>query len=402
MQFREIAASSTQALKSNLLRTALTVLGIVIGISSVILISSIGQGAVAFITDQLSVFGSNFFRVAAGENAISAFAGTKNPITTQDAQALKDSSIPNLEHVVSISISTRNVTSGDQQTTTSIHGMDAEAQFILKPELIYGEFLSSTDIQNATKVAVVGESIATDFFGPDSNPVGQSIRIDNTRFRIIGVSKAAGAFGSIFNNGINIPVSTMNRDITGVDELLEIIISVKNKDQLNQTITDVEDFLREFRGIQDDEDNDFFAQSFADALDIITTITTLLTLMITGISGISLVVGGVGIMNIMLVSVTERTREIGLLKAIGARNQDILTQFIVESITLSLAGGFIGISLGLLGAFGISQLIHIPFIVSPVAIITAASVSTLVGLIFGYYPARRAAGLDPITALRFQ
>lgn len=402
MQVRELILSSSQALKGNLLRTSLTVLGIVIGISSVILISSIGQGAVAFINDQLSVFGTNFFRVAPGENPFSAFAGTNSPITTDDAQALKDADISNVNIIAPVAVTSRNISAGEEKTATSIYGTDPDTQLIFKPEILYGDFLTEADNESVSHVAVVGVNISEDIFGENTNPVGQSLRIDNSRYRIIGVSQASGAFGNIFNNGINIPINTMITDVTGKDELLEIVISVDNQDRLKETITDVEDTLREYRDIEEGEEADFFTQSFVDTLGTITSVTSLLTLAVAGISAISLIVGGVGVMNIMLVTVTERTREIGLLKAIGAKERDILVQFLVESVTLSLLGGIIGIATGIAGAFLVSLVAGIPFVVSPITIVLAVITASAVGAAFGLYPARRAARLNPIDALRYE
>jgi len=403
MQFHEIINSSQQALRGNLLRTSLTMLGIIIGISSVILISSIGQGAVAFITEELSVFGTNYFQIAPGQNAFSSFAGTNTPLTTDDAQAIRDANITNIESVAPFAFANGRVSSEFEKTTTLIYGLTTEAQSMLKPDIIYGEFISETDNNTIAKVAVLGFDISQDLFGENTNPVGESIRIDNTRFRVVGVTQAAGSLSSgFFNNAVNIPLNTMNTYITGNDELVEIDVSIQNEELLNQTIEDVEAFLRDYRGIQDDEDSDFNIQSFKDSLTTIQTITGLLTAMVAGISGISLIVGGVGVMNIMLVTVTERTKEIGLLKAIGARENDILVQFLIESVTLTLAGGAIGILIGVSGAFLISKVAGIPFVVSPLSIILAVGVSSLVGILFGLYPARRAAKLNPIDALRYE
>lgn len=403
MQLSEIINSSQQALRGNPLRTGLTMLGIIIGITSVILISSLGQGAVAFITEELSVFGTNYFQIAPGENAFAAIAGTSNPLTTDDAEAIKNSSISNIESVAPFGFASARISSDFEKTNALVYGLTSEAQIILKPDMVYGDFISDEDDAAHAKVVVLGSDLSEELFGENTNPVGESVRIDDTRFKVVGVTTSTGALtGGFFNNAANIPLSTMITYLTGVDELTEIDISVENEDLLNQTMQDVETFLRDYRDIEEGEDSDFYAQSFKDSLDTIQTVTGLLTLMVSAISGISLVVGGVGVMNIMLVTVTERTREIGLLKAIGAREQDILIQFLIESITLTVAGGFIGIVLGASGAFLIARLAGIPFVISPVTVIMAVVVSTAVGIIFGLYPARRAAKLDPIDALRYE
>ncbi len=403
MQLTQVINSSQQALKGNKLRTALTMLGIIIGISSVILITSIGQGAIAYITDQLNILGASYFRIAPGQNAFSQVATTANPLTTEDAQALKDSNITNLKLIAPLGLSTATVASADEKTRTTIRGVPSQIEEILSPKLVYGNFISETNDNNKEKVAVVGIELAEELFGEDTNPVGESIRIDNTRYKVIGVTEASNALTSnIFNNNVLVPINSLITYITGVDKLFQITVSVENEDLLNQTMADTEAFLREYRDIEPDEDADFFIQGFQETLDTIQTVTGLLTTMVAGISGISLIVGGVGVMNIMLVTVTERTKEIGLLKAIGAKQQDILIQFLIESVTLTLAGGIIGIILGVLGSFIISQLANIPFVVSPLSIILAVGVSSLVGVIFGLYPARKAARLNPIDALRFE
>ncbi len=403
MQLTQVINSAQQALKGNKLRTALTMLGIIIGISSVILITSIGQGAVAFITEELSVFGTNYFQIAPGANAFSSFAGSSSPITTDDVEALQNSNISNIESIAPFAFANGRVSSDYEKSSALIYGLTSEAQIILKPDMLYGEFISEIDDDSSAKVAVLGVDIAKELFGENTNPVGESIRIDNTRFKVIGVTQASGALtAGFFNNAVNVPLHTVINDITGVDEITEIDISVENEDLMNQTIEDIELFLRDYRDIEEGEDADFYIQSFKDSLSTIQTVTSLLTLMVAGISGISLLVGGVGVMNIMLVTVTERTKEIGLLKAIGAKQQDILIQFLIESVTLTLSGGVIGIILGIFGSFAVSQVANIPFIVSPVSVLIAVGVSSLVGIIFGLYPARRAARLNPIDALRYE
>lgn len=404
MRFSEVVNSSQEALKGNKLRTALTMLGIIIGISSVILISSIGQGAVEFITQELSSFGTNFFQITSGQGFMAALAGSSDPLTLEDAEAIeKNSGIDNIESVASFTFSSRKVSANEEETTVLVYGMTSSAQVMLKPDLVYGEFFSEIHDDGVNSVAVIGIEVAEDLFGLNTDPVGESIRIENSRYRVIGVMKGSGGiFSSQFNNAVNIPLETMSIKITGDHALAEIDISVHDENQLNQTIEDVEAFLRDQRDLSGDDENDFTITSFKDSLATVQTITNLLTAMIAGISSISLIVGGVGVMNIMLVTVTERTKEIGLLKAIGAKQNDILTQFLVESVTLSVVGGIIGILIGMGGAFAISQVANIPFVVSPVIVLLAVGVSSLVGIIFGLYPARRAAKLNPIDALRYE
>ncbi len=401
MELNETLKSAIQALRTNALRSMLTMLGIIIGITAVILISSVGQGTVAFISNELTSFGTNFFSINPGNNFMSTMTGGTEPLTTEDIKAIQDANIPNIDTIAPFSYTSRVVSANDESIRTSIYGMTPEAQEMLKPDLLYGEFLSDEDTNN--RVVVLGSNVVEDLFGKDTNPVGESVKIDDIRFVVIGVSKSGGTlFGSFFNTAVNIPLETLQNQITGSDDISEIDIGVKNTDLINETMDEVKLVLRDHRHISEDEENDFVLSSFTGALDTFETITTLLTVFITGISAISLLVGGVGVMNIMLVSVTERTKEIGLLKAIGAKRKDILTQFLIESAVMTTIGGFVGILLGLGGTLLISVIVHIPFIVSVPWILIAVGISTSVGFVFGLYPARKAAALHPIDALRFE
>lgn len=404
MRLSELVNSSQEALRGNRLRTALTMLGIIIGISSVILISSIGQGAVAFITNEFSSFGTNFFQITSGKGIMGALGGSSDALTKEDADAIEqESEIENIESVAPFTFTSGKVSTSEKEESVMIYGMTSSAQIILKPDLVYGEFFSEEHDIGVNSVVVIGIDVAEDFFGINTNPVGESLKIDNSRYRVIGVTKSPGGFtGNMFNNIVNMPLETMALRITGDHALAEIDISVHDESQINQTIKDVEDFLRDRRNLDEDDENDFTIQSQADTLDTIQRITGLLTAAVAAISGISLIVGGVGVMNIMLVTVTERTKEIGLLKAIGAKQKDILIQFLIESVTLSLVGGIIGILIGICGAFVVAQIANIPFVVSITTVILAVGVSSLVGIVFGLYPARRAAKLHPIDALRHE
>ncbi|MCR4263608.1 MAG: ABC transporter permease [Candidatus Roizmanbacteria bacterium] len=405
MEYRENLHSAYQSLKSSKLRTVLTMLGIIIGISAVILIVSIGQGAVQYITDELSAFGTNFFSINPGTSAASQFAGGKKNLTLEDMEAIqRDSSLTNIEYVIPFAAASVTVSANNIDKTLLVYGTTHEASQMLSSNMIAGEFLSEEDVVSSSRVAVVGSEAAEEYFGEDTYPIGEIIRIDNKPFRVIGISKASsGFFGGFFNNAVFIPVDVVMNQIIGTDAgLQEIDISVHDTELINQTIEDVSVLLRDRHTIDEGEDDDFVVQSFQDALSTVQTITTMLTLVVAAISGISLVVGGVGVMNIMLVTVTERTREIGLLKSIGAKQRDILNQFLMEAVVLTLTGGIIGITLGIGGAFLISLILPIPFVVSVPAIAIAVGVSISVGIIFGIYPARRAAKLNPIDALRHE
>lgn len=403
MDYKELFKTALQALRSNLLRTSLTMIGIIIGITSVILIVSIGQGAVSFITKELSSFGTDYFQINPGSGFGSSFAGV-NTLTLEDVEAIKkDTSIGNVKEVAPLAVFTGAVTANEEEETVTISGVTHEMLDILKPEIIYGDFLTEETDTSSERVVVLGSETAETFFGEETDPVGETIRINNTPFRVIGVAKSESALaGGILNKSVYVPINIVFNEFIGADTIQEIDVSVHDENQINQTIEDVEALLRDRHNIEEGEEDDFQIASAQDILSTVQTITSLLTTMIAAISGISLVVGGVGVMNIMLVSVTERTKEIGLLKAIGAKEKDILMQFLIEAILMTLFGGIVGIILGVGGAFLVANAFNIPFVVSIPAILIAVGVSVGVGIAFGYYPARKASRMQPIEALRYE
>lgn len=403
MEYREIVDSAIQALKNNLMRTALTMLGIIIGISAVILIYSIGQGAVAFVTDELSSFGTDYFQINPGESQISTFAGSES-LTFEDLEAIEnDDSLTNIKSVAPVALGSVPVSANGEEEEVTVYGITPEILEILRPDVTDGEFITEDQEEGDERVVAMGSDAVETFFGEDTSPVGETIKINNRTFRVTGVVNSQSALaGGFINNAIFIPIDVMTNEILGERKLMEIDVSVHDPNTINQTIEDVEALLRDRHELDEGDENDFQIQSAQDVLSTVQTITGLLTTMIVAISGISLVVGGVGVMNIMLVSVTERTKEIGLLKAIGAKEKDILTQFLIEAVVMTLIGGVIGILIGISGAFLVSVLFNIPFVVSAPAIVIAVGISTLVGVVFGLYPARKAAKLTPIDALRYE
>lgn len=403
MEYKEIISSALQSLRRNVLRTSLTMIGIIIGITAVILIYSIGQGAVAFITNELASFGTDYFQINPGSSQVSTFAGSE-ALTLEDVEAIQDdASLTNVKEVVPIAMASVPISANNEEKELLVYGSTAEAQTILRPDVVDGEFITQDEIASSDRVAVIGREAAETFFGEDTSPIGETIKINNETFRIVGMMESSSALaGGFINNSLFIPINFVINDILGEERISEIDVSVYDQDSINQTMDDVEQLLRDRHNLDENDENDFRIASAQDILDTVESITGLLAIMIAGISGISLIVGGVGVMNIMLVSVTERTKEIGLLKAIGAKEKDILTQFLVEAVVMTVIGGLVGIALGISGAFLVSLLFKIPFIVSVPAILLAVGVSTLVGVVFGLYPARRAAKLSPIDALRYE
>lgn len=390
---------SITALKSNILRTLLTMLGIVIGISSVIIIISIGQGASKSITNQVSSFGSNWMEVSpVAVNARSMQGPPVSNLTLQDVEAIKTSKISNIDKVSGYNTKSLMVTAEDQENYFTVLGVSQSMFSVMNFEIDKGEFFTDDDEAVLAKVAVIGPDVSKDLFGEGANPIGKNIKIDSKIFRVSGVIKSK----SNYNNSIFIPLKTGMKLVFGDTKVMAMFITVIDTKLMETSMNDVGNLLLGRHKIDDPKDADFSIQNAEDALSILNTITGLLTMMLAGIAGISLVVGGIGIMNIMLVTVTERTREVGLLKAIGAKQKDILKQFLIEAVLLTVLGGIIGIIVGGALSFWASKLINIPFVLTPYSILLAVGVSSIVGIVFGLYPARRAARLNPIDALRFE
>ncbi|HET9947064.1 MAG TPA: ABC transporter permease [Patescibacteria group bacterium] len=404
MDLQELFQSSFESLKNNTLRTLLTMLGIIIGISSVILIFSIGQGAVSFVTNELSMFGTNFFQINPGTDTLSAIMGGAETLSLDDVDAIrKDTSLTNIQSVGAFANVSSTVTANNIDKVYLLYGMSPEIVDMLKPTMVEGEFLTQENNLEEQRVVVIGEKAKETFFGTNTNVLGENIKIGQKTFKIVGVARSGSVlFGSFFDSALFLPLNVVLHQMGGHPYIREIDVSVKDTNLMNETIGQVTDLLRDRHNLKANEENDFITASATDALSTVQTITNVLTLIISAIGAISLVVGGVGVMNIMLVSVTERTREIGLLKAIGAQEKDILLQFLIEAVVMTGIGGILGIILGILGAAVISFAVGIPLVVNPLSIFVAVAVSMLVGIIFGLYPARRAARLSPIDALRYE
>lgn len=390
---------SITALKSNIMRTLLTMLGIVIGISSVIIIISIGQGASQSITDQVSSFGSNWMEVSPVRvNARQMQGPPVSNLTLQDVEAIQSSKISNLDQVSGYITKSLMVTAEDQEDYYTVLGVSRSMFDVMNFEVDRGELFADDDEAVLGKVAVLGPDVSNDLFGEGTDPIGKSIKVDSKIFRVVGIIKEK----SNYNSSVFIPLRTGMKLVFGDSKVMAIFVTVKDTKLMETSMNDVGNLLLARHKIDNPKDADFSIQNAEDALSILNTITGLLTGMLAGIAGISLVVGGIGIMNIMLVTVTERTREVGLLKAIGAKKRDILRQFLIESVLLTVLGGIIGIIIGGLLSYWASHLLNIPFILTPYSIVLAVGVSSLVGIIFGLYPANRAAKLNPIDALRYE
>lgn len=402
----EILTDAFGTLAINKLRTGLATLGIVIGIGSVIALISLGQASSQAIQSQIQSLGSNLLTVQpSGQNSGGVRQSTNaTTLTLADAQAIKSS--PQITTVSNVSPeyqSRAQVTTGSANTNTQVMGVTPEYATIRKTEMASGNFITQSQVDSISKVAVLGPQVVTDLFGEGANPIGQSIRINGQTLTVIGVTTSKGGTG--FQNQddiIWVPISTAMKQLFGADSLSSIAVEAKSADVMVDAQNQVGYLLLARHKISDPADKDFSIFNQQDLLNTISQTTGTFTTLLAGVAAISLLVGGIGIMNIMLVTVTERTREIGLRKALGAKKKVIVTQFLIESIILTFVGGIIGIGVGILASYLISYFTSSPFVVSAQAIGLAFAVSAGIGILFGWYPARRAANLQPIEALRYE
>ena len=407
MEISELIRESLSTLLVNKLRTGLAVLGIVIGIGSVIALMSLGAATQQSVQTQIQSLGANLLTVnpgAARSNGVRSAGGSTTTLTNEDAQAIKTSPQITTIKTVSPEFTRRGqVTTGAANTNTQIMGVTPTYLEVHKAGVSSGVFISDSDVSGISKVAVLGPRVVTDLFGEEVNPIGQQVRISGQSFTIIGVMVSKGGTG--FGNQddiVYVPLSTAQKQLFGVSYLSSIALEAKSSEVMVAAQDEVGYVLLSRHNLQDPTLADFSIFSQQDILNTVSALTGTFTTLLAGIAAISLLVGGIGIMNIMLVTVTERTREIGLRKALGAKKATISTQFIIESIMLTFLGGVLGIVLGIIIAYIISLVTSSAFVVSPVAIVLAFVVSSVIGILFGWYPARIAANKQPIEALRYE
>ncbi len=407
MKIPDLLSETYSSLTVNKVRTGLTMLGIVIGIGSVIAMVSIGQGAQSSIESSIQSIGSNLLIVTPGAQRgpgvqISAGRGTAQTLTQEDADAIVKE--VDLAKAVAPEISRRyQVTAKGTNTNTQVVGTVSAYPVVRNLEIDNGTFISDQNVKSLSRVAVIGPTTRDDLFGADSDPIGQMIRINKVDFKIIGVTKAKGGsgFGSQ-DDMVFVPLSTAQRYLAGDTYVTSISITAEDANSMSAIQQQITDILLQRHNIKDPTKADFSVINQADIVATASSVTGIFTILLGAIAGISLLVGGIGIMNMMLTTVTERTREIGLRKAIGAKKKDISTQFLTESIMLTFFGGLIGVLFGWFFAWLISTFASIATTVSTTSVMLAFGVSAAIGIIFGYYPARRAAKLNPIEALRYE
>jgi len=396
--------SALRALRANALRSLLTALGIIIGVGAVIIMIAISEGNTASINQRLSTLNPLQLTIRSGSTStggVRGGAGTLQSLTQADADALGQ-----LQNVTAVSPTLNangQIVFSNQNWQSSVQGVYPSYQQIGSWQMQEGNFFTQADEQSGTNVAVLGQTVVDNLFTPlGIDPIGQQIRIGNGTFTVVGTlaSKGSTGFGANADDIVYVPFSTAQQRLSGSQFVNSIVLTADNASDVNSVQSAAQSLLEQRHNISNSAQDDFTIQNVSQVLSTVQATAQSLTILLVGVAAVSLIVGGIGIMNIMLVSVTERTREIGIRIAVGARQRDVLTQFLIEAFVLSALGGIVGLLIGLIGAFVIATKNSYPLVIDPLAILIAFGVAALVGIVFGFYPALRAAHMDPIVALR--
>jgi len=406
MNLTNLFKIAIRALFRNKMRAFLTMLGIIIGVASVIAMLAIGEGSKKSITDEMSSMGTNLVMIMPNfqrRAGVSLGASSSMALKYTDVTAIRNeaASIASVSPTVNAN---GQVIYGNQNTQTSIYGVSEEYLDIRKLKIETGRIFNDTEMRSMSKVCIVGQTVVDNLFGEDVDPVGLTIRIKNLPFEIIGTleDKGESGMGQDQDDVILAPYTTVQRRLAAIDYINGIYCSAVSEEKSAVAIEEITEILRRTHKLKESDEDDFRVMSQSELLETVSTVTNILKLLLGAIAGISLLVGGIGIMNIMLVSVTERTREIGLRMSIGGRGKDILRQFLVESMLLSIVGGIFGIIFGYLIAKLAGTLLDMPPVVASSSVLLAFAVCFVIGVFFGWYPARKAASLNPIDALRYE
>ena len=405
MLFTELLKMAALSLIANKLRTLLTMLGIIIGVAAVIAMVSVGMGVKKNVVDSISRLGSNLLMVMPGSSnrgGVRGAAGSVITLTYDDAKAIKEK-IKDVSYVSPTVQGSYQVVYGHENWNTTVTGVIPEYVDIQSLTLKSGLFFTEHDVEVRSRVAVIGTTVASNLFG-EVNPVGKKIRVGNAPYTVIGLlaSKGQSNMGQDQDDVVLIPLTTAQERLIGITYVRSINVQVSDSDKMDQVQAQIETLLRQRHRIKKDAEDDFNVRNLTSLMETMSETTTMITLLLGSVAGISLIVGGIGIMNIMMVSVTERTREIGIRKAIGATYNNVMLQFLIESTMISVIGGIIGIFLGIGLARAISQFGNFTTVISALSIVVSFGFSLFVGIVFGMLPARKAARLDPIDALRYE
>lgn len=405
MLFKECFLMAFTALYANKLRSLLTMLGIIIGVGAVIAMVSVGMGVRSNVQESIASLGSNMLIVSPGSSNRSGprgAAGSMRTLKYEDAQAIA-SKVRNIENISPSVSSSYQIVNGNQNWNSSVQGVTPEYMNIKSLTVGSGSFITADNLKKRERVAVIGTTVAENLFG-EENPVGKNIRVNNQPFRIIGLleSKGQSSMGQDQDDVVIIPLTTAQERMLGITYVQSISVQVKEAAYMDQVQEDIETLLRQRHKIVGDKEDDFHVRNLTSLMETMTQTTTMITLLLGSVAGISLVVGGIGIMNIMMVSVTERTREIGIRKALGATFSNIMMQFLIESVVIGVIGGLIGIGVGCGLSYVIAGVGGFTTVITWQPIFVSFTFSVGIGLLFGILPARKAAKLDPIEALRYE
>lgn len=406
MNLTNLFKIALRALANNKMRGFLTMLGIIIGVASVITMLAIGQGSKRSIQAEISEMGSNMVMIQPGgdiRGGVRQEASSMETLKLEDYQNIVDET----RYVAAVSPSVNSsgqVIYGANNAPTTIYGISPDYMEIRRYQVEDGEMFSDQDIAVAAKVCVVGKTVVDNLFPGGENPVGKVIRFQKLPFKIVGVleSKGYNSMGMDQDDLILAPYTTIQKKVLAITHLQGITCSALKEEYTEQAIDEISEILRRNHKLKTDEDDDFTIRSQQELSSMLTSTTDMMTVLLAAVAGISLLVGGIGIMNIMYVSVTERTREIGLRMSIGAKGIDILSQFLIESILISVTGGLIGVIFGVGSAIIVNQVAHFPIFIQPWSVLLSFIVCTATGIFFGWYPAKKAAQLDPIEAIRYE